>query len=76
MTFGPTEVYLICYTAILFAWPYYDARFWLPVIPLLITYSLLAVKRLELPDSVVAIYGIAFATLGLIAIALLPIGEE
>jgi hypothetical protein len=66
---GPTEVYLICYIAILFAWPYYDARLWLPVIPLLIAYSLLAVKRLELPNSVVAIYCIAFGTLGLIAIA-------
>jgi hypothetical protein len=66
---GPTEVYLICYIAILFAWPYYDARFWLPVIPLLIAYSLLAVKRLKLPNNVVAIYCIAFATLGLTAIA-------
>ena len=66
---SPTEVYFICYVAILFAWPYYDARFWLPVTPLLIAYSILAVKRLELPTGVVAIYCIAFATLGLIAIA-------
>jgi hypothetical protein len=66
---SPTEVYFICYVAILFAWPYHDARFWLPVIPLLIAYSILAVRRLELPTRVVAIYCIAFATLGLIAIA-------
>ena len=34
------------YMGILFAWPYYDARFWLPVIPLLVAYSLLGVRRL------------------------------
>ncbi len=33
---GSTEVYLATYMAILFVWPFYDARFWLPVIPLLI----------------------------------------
>jgi hypothetical protein len=45
------------------------SRFWLPVIPLLIAYSVLAVKRLKLPNSVGAIYCIVFAILGLVAIA-------
>jgi hypothetical protein len=65
----PTEVFLLCYMGILFAWPYYDARFWLPVIPLLIAYSVLGVKRLRFPKSVVTIYCIIFASLGLGAIA-------
>jgi hypothetical protein len=66
---SPTEVFMVCYMGILFAWPYYDARFWLPVIPLLIAYSVLAVKSLRFPKSVVTIYCIVFATLGFGAIA-------
>lgn len=65
----PTEVFFVCYTGILFAWPYRDARFWLPVIPLLIAYSVLAVRTLRLPKSVVTVYCIGFATLGFVAIA-------
>lgn len=66
---SPTEVFLICYMGILFAWPYYDARFWLPVIPLLIAYSVLGAKMLRFPKSAVTIYCIIFATLGFGAIA-------
>jgi hypothetical protein len=66
---SPTEVFLVCYMGILFAWPYYDARFWLPVIPLLIAYSVLAVRSLRFPRVVVTIYCIVFATLGFGAIA-------
>lgn len=64
-----TEVFMACYLGILFVWPYNDARFWLPVIPLLIAYVVLAVKSLRLPKAVIAIYCIAFATLGFGAIA-------
>jgi hypothetical protein len=66
---GTTEVFLVCYMGILFVWPYYDARFWLPVIPLLIAYLVLAVKRLRLPHAVVLIYCGIFAALGVAAIA-------
>lgn len=66
---SPTEVFLVCYVGILFAWPYYDARFWLPVIPLLFAYSVMAAKNLRFPKSVITIYCIAFATLGFGAIA-------
>ena len=66
---SPTEVFLVCYMGILFAWPYYDARFWLPVIPLLIAYSVLAVKSLRIPKAAITIYCIIFATLGFGAIA-------
>jgi hypothetical protein len=31
---GPSHVYLLAYMAILFVWPYVDARFWIPVLPL------------------------------------------
>ena len=65
---GPTEVYLLSYIVVLLAWPFYDTRLWLPVIPLLIAYSTLAVNRLRLPKPVVAVYCIVFAALGFTAI--------
>ena len=66
---GSTEIFLVCYMGILFVWPYYDARFWLPVIPLVGAYSVLAVKTLNFPKVAVAMYCIVFATLGFCAIA-------
>jgi hypothetical protein len=65
---GPTEVFLVCYMAILFAWPFRDPRFWLPVVPLLIGYSVLAVSNPRFPNGVVTIYGIIFAAFGFFAI--------
>ena len=66
---GSTEIFLVCYMGILFVWPYYDARFWLPVIPLVGAYSVLAVKTLNFPKVAVATYCIVFAMLGFGAIA-------
>ena len=66
---GSTEVFLIGYLVILFAWPYYDARFWLPVIPLLVAYSVLAIDRLSLPKVLVTTYCAVFTVLGFISIA-------
>jgi hypothetical protein len=43
---GVVDVYFCGYLAVLFVWPYFDARFWLPVIPLLAGYSALAIGRL------------------------------
>ena len=65
---GTTEVYLVSYIGILFMWPYADARFWLPVIPLLIAYSILAIERLRIPRIVITAYCIIFAALGFAAI--------
>ena len=69
LNISATEVFLVSYIGILFAWPYYDARFWLPVIPLLIAYSVLAVKGLRFPRVVVRVYCILFVILGFGAIA-------
>jgi hypothetical protein len=66
---SPADVFIICYAIILSAWPYYDARFWWPVIPLLIAYSLVAVQRLKIPVAIVGIYCIWFAILGFGTIA-------
>ena len=40
--FGVLEVTLLAYMGLIFAWPYFDARFWLPVFPLMIPYVALA----------------------------------
>jgi hypothetical protein len=66
---GPTEVFLICYSAVLFLWPFYDARFWLPVIPLIAAYTAVALARLRIPSVLVALYFTFFAASGLAAIA-------
>jgi hypothetical protein len=42
---GPTEVFILGYLAIIFVWPYYDPRFWLPIIPLVMAYVGLAMRR-------------------------------
>jgi hypothetical protein len=66
---SPTEVFLFCYIGTLFVWPYYDARFWLPIVPLLIAYSVLAVRNLRLPKAVITIYCVIFAIIGFGVIA-------
>ena len=66
---SPTDVFFVCYGVILSAWPYYDARFWWPVIPLLIAYSLTAVQRLKIPAAIVWIYCVWFGILGFGVIA-------
>jgi len=61
---SPTEMFMVCYLGVLFVWPFNDARFWLPVIPLIFAYSLLAVRRLRIPKTAIATYCVVFAMLG------------
>ena len=42
--FGSVDAFFISYLAVLLVWPYYDPRFWLPVVPLLIAYCGLTLK--------------------------------
>jgi hypothetical protein len=42
---SPTAVFLCSYSLVIFSWPWYDPRFWFPVIPLLTAYAGLAVKQ-------------------------------
>lgn len=69
---GVVEVYLIVYVAIIFVWPFADPRFWLPVIPLLIAYSGLALRRLArgaVARELLRGYVVLFAVMGLLALA-------
>lgn len=70
--FGAVEAYFITYVAIILVWPFYDPRFWLPVIPLLIAYSALSlgrVARVAIGGELLGAYAIAFAVMGLVALA-------
>lgn len=43
--FSVTETVVLSYAAMIFIWPYTDARFWLPVIPLIWLYVGMGVER-------------------------------
>jgi hypothetical protein len=68
---GPTEIFVVSYGLILLSWPFYDPRFWLPVIPLLIGYAGLALRRFlrhRLWFAASRAYLVLYASLGLLTI--------
>jgi hypothetical protein len=68
---GPTEIFVFSYVLVLLFWPFYDARFWLPVIPLLIAYAGMAIERLirrSLWRRAVQAYLMLYATLGVLTL--------
>ena len=70
--FGVVETYFVSYSAIILVWPFYDPRFWLPVIPLLMAYSGLALKRLaqnRITVRMVEGYVMMFVFLGISSLA-------
>jgi len=66
------EAYLTAYSAIIFIWPFYDTRFWYPIIPIVSfivvdeirVRGLLASRRVRLA---VAGYGLYFLATGAVA---------
>lgn len=65
------DAFLVAYCAVLLVWPFEDARFWLPVAPLLFGYAAIAVKRLSagrLTTRPCALYCALFAAMGLMAL--------
>jgi len=71
-TLGTVEVFFVSYLCVLFAWPFYDARFWLPVVPLLIGYLGLAIRQAidrTLVAAAAATYCLAFVLIGAVALA-------
>lgn len=66
------DVYFGATLLILFAWPYNDARFWIPVIPLLIAYATLALRpaaKWKLAKVLVGSYLTVFVLTGVAALA-------
>jgi hypothetical protein len=65
------QIYLITYILLLLAWPYRDARFWMPVMPLLIGTGYQAIQRQnrsKVLSYAVMIYVGYFSVTGLLAI--------
>lgn len=64
--------YVLGFASILLAWPWSDARFWLPVLPLLIGYVLIGVRRIvpsRLLRPAILAYCLYFCVLGIAALA-------
>ncbi|ODT99727.1 MAG: hypothetical protein ABS79_04165 [Planctomycetes bacterium SCN 63-9] len=66
------DIYLAAYLAILFAWPYRDARFWIPVLPLMLGHVAAGYQRLVSNPLhsrlLLPVYGAVYTLLGLVAI--------
>jgi len=68
--FGPTDAFVMGYLAILFAWPLYDPRLWLPLMPLLISYCTLSIAHIvarhhRVPGKLVAVYLTFYTVMGM-----------
>jgi hypothetical protein len=65
------DVYAASYAAILLVWPYRDARFWLPILPILAGYTWLAFQRVaawKMLRRIAVAYVAAFSLMGCIAL--------
>jgi hypothetical protein len=63
--------YVLGFASILLAWPWSDARFWLPVLPLLIGYVLIGARRIVPPSLLrpaILAYSVCFCVLGIVAL--------
>jgi len=67
---SPLEIYMGFYLIILFAWPYYSPRYWLPVIPLLFGYMWKGIKNTKRFPYIPTLYSFlaAFFLTGIIAL--------
>ncbi|HEU4471615.1 MAG TPA: hypothetical protein VFR58_11055 [Flavisolibacter sp.] len=64
------RIYLVFYSLIIFNWPYYDPRFWVPVLPLMVAVMLQApFNRTALTRLFGRVYFAVYAILGLVAVA-------
>ena len=66
--FGSTEIFFLSYAAILFVWPYYDPRFWLPVLPLVFGFAARTLDRM-LPKEVSVAYLTLYCLIGAAVLA-------
>ena len=65
------DVYFIVYACIILVWPYIDPRFWVPVLPLIMTYARIGVTswlRSERWTPLLTAFKIAFAFTGMVAL--------
>jgi hypothetical protein len=68
---GVVDIFFLSYGLVMLLWPYYDPRFWLPVLPLLIAYIGLSIKycfQKGISAHIFDIWALSFATLGLLVL--------
>jgi hypothetical protein len=60
------KIYLLFYALLMFNWPFYDPRFWVPVIPLIIAVAVEAALQIKnrIGKIVVTLFLLAYAALG------------
>lgn len=70
---APLIIYACVYLALMICWPYYDCRFWLPLIPIFTVAMLTAIEhlshRFKLIGGICKIYMVYFVILGIVAIS-------
>jgi hypothetical protein len=65
------ELYLLGFALIVFAYPWFDTRLWLPVIPFLMIYFLLGARQIASPRLLRPLlwgHSVGFALLGILAL--------
>jgi hypothetical protein len=67
----PVHVFTLSYLVLILAWPYTDARFWLPLVPLTFGYASIALKpvlRYRIGMVALGAYVIVFVGIGFVAL--------
>jgi hypothetical protein len=70
--FNVADIFFISYALVILVWPFYDPRFWLPVMPLLIAYAGLSMKQMAktgIAEYFVGGYLVWFVVMGLVTLA-------
>ena len=69
---GVVDIFFMSYCAVILVWPFYDPRFWLPVLPFLVAYVGLSIKycvQKGISVHVFEVWTMGFAILGLPVLA-------
>jgi len=68
----PWPLYFLSYATLIFMWPYFDARFWLPLFPILVVLFLTAIRdlvnRRPVTHRAFQSYAVLFLIMGFIAL--------
>jgi len=69
---GVADIFFVSYSAVILVWPYYDPRFWLPVMPFLVAYIGLSMRycvQKGISAHVFEAWAVSFAIMGLPVLA-------
>ncbi len=69
----PVALYFISYSALMIAWPYYDTRFWLPMLSVLVILCFSSIREIT-PDSRIRKYMIPAWILCYFALGIVAVG--